>query len=76
MVKIEEREKKLLQAALNAMDNAYVLGVLKLAQQCLQRMDKFMRDVMLKVGFPDLGFALRDVQLIMLFCMVTEKLKK
>jgi cytidine deaminase len=35
MVKIEEREKKLLQAALHAMDNAYVLGGVKVGAAVL-----------------------------------------
>ena len=76
MVEVDEKRKKLVQAALKAIDNAYVLWGLEFVRQCLQRTDRFMRDVMLRVGFLDLESALRETQSIMPFCMVIGKLMK
>jgi hypothetical protein len=76
MVRVGEKEEKLLKTALEAIENACVLWRFRLVPLRLRRMVESMAVVMLKAGFPDLAFALKDVQSTMLFCMVIGKLRR
>lgn len=76
MSEIGKMEKKLLDAALKAMNNAYVLWGCKVGAAVLAENGEIYSGCNVESWVSGLAFALKDAQSTMLFCIAAEKSMK